>query len=138
MLHTNTEPAVPGLLGRVLDWVREHTRPGSDLSGFSRDELRHMATDLSLTESDLVALSDGRHDNTVLMEGMMRARGLDPDHVRQAFTSLLRDIERVCSRCRSVGRCRREMDAGTAGEHSHEFCPNADTFDDLIEFNAGR
>jgi hypothetical protein len=132
MPPTETALANPGLLGRVLDWVREHSPPGEDLANLSREELHHIARDLSLNDSDLVALSMHGQDNTCLMMGMMRACGLDPDQLRHSFGTLLRDIERVCSCCRAAGRCRRELEAGTAVTHYREYCPNALTFDDLV------
>ena len=58
--------------------------------------------------------------------------------LRDSFLALLRDIERVCTRCRDARRCWRELEAGTAAEHCHEFCPNAGTFDDLVEYSLGR
>jgi hypothetical protein len=133
---SHSEPALsnPGLLGRVLDWVRDRCGLGDELASMSREEIRDLASDLSLSESDLVALSASLNDNTALMEGMKRARGFEPAQLRQSFGMLMRDVERVCSRCRSTGRCRRELDAGTAAAHAHEYCPNAGTFDDLVEF----
>jgi hypothetical protein len=133
------QPALahPGLLGRVLDWIR--LRTGSDeLAAFSREELHDLASDLSLSDADLVALASGIADNTPLMEGMIRARGFDPDALRDTFGLLMRDVELVCSRCRSTGRCRRELEAGTAAVHAHEYCPNAGTFDDLSAVSSGR
>jgi hypothetical protein len=132
----NSEPALanPGLLGRVLDWVQARCGIGDELASMSREEIRDLASDLSLSEGDLVALSASLNDNTPLMEGMLRARGFDPEQVRRSFGTLMRDVERVCSRCRSTGRCRRELDAGTAAAHAHEYCPNAGTFDDLIDY----
>jgi hypothetical protein len=35
--------------------------------------------------------------------------------------------------CLAKGRCRRELDAGTAADHADGFCPNAYTFERLIE-----
>jgi hypothetical protein len=133
MSHPEPALANPGLLGRVLDWVRARAGVGNELAGMSREEIRDLASDLSLSEGDLLALSVTLNDNTALMEGMMRARGFDPAQVRLSFATLMRDVERVCSRCRSTGRCRRELDAGTAAAHAHEYCPNAGTFDDLID-----
>jgi hypothetical protein len=133
MPHAETALCNPGLLGRVLSWVRAHANPGSDLAMLSREELRHIAGDLSLAESDLLSLSAGARDNTVLMERMMRARGLDPDQMRHRFVTLLRDVERVCTQCKSTGKCQRELDAATARLHCHDYCPNAATFEDLVE-----
>ncbi|HUB12042.1 MAG TPA: DUF6455 family protein [Acetobacteraceae bacterium] len=125
--------ANPGLLGRVLDWLRD--RCGADeLADWSREDLRDLAADLALGEGDLVALSASMSDNSVLMEGMMRAYGFDPELLRSSFGALLRDMERVCSCCRSIGRCRRELRSGTAVRHAHEYCPNAGSFDDLVEY----
>jgi hypothetical protein len=121
----------PGLLGRVLDWVRARASINNEIATLSREELRRMASDLSLAESDLLALSTGGHDNTVLMERMMRARGLDADQMRNALGTWLRDVERVCTQCQNTGRCRRELDAETAAAHCHQYCPNAATFDEL-------
>jgi len=137
---SQTQPALanPGLLGRVLDWVRARCGPGDELAALSRDEIRELAGDLALGEGDLLALSASLADNTVLMERMMRARGFDPEQLRQSFGTLLRDVQRVCSRCRATGRCQRELDAGTAAAHAHEFCPNAGTFDDLINYATAR
>ena len=133
MVHAETALCNPGLLRRVLDWVRANADPGSDLAMLSREELRRIAGDLSLAESDLLSLSAGAHDNTVLMERMFRARRLDPDRMRHRFGMLLRDVERVCTRCRRTGRCRRELDAATATLHYHAYCPNAATFEDLVK-----
>ena len=121
----------PGLLAQVFDWLRGHAA-GSDLAMLSPEELRHMAEDLSLAETDLRSLARGR-DNSALTGRMMRAHGLDPDRVRHAYVTLMRDVERVCTQCKSEARCRRELDAGTALVHCREYCPNAATFDDLVD-----
>jgi hypothetical protein len=136
MPHADSALANPGLLGRVLDWVRAHVPEGSDIANLAREDLRHIAEDLSLADSDLLAMSTAGRDNTILMKRMMRARGLDPAQVRHAFGTLFRDVERVCTQCETSGRCRRELDVGMAAEHCHEFCPNAGTFDDLVEIDA--
>lgn len=137
MAHMASALANPGLLGRVLDWVRTHVAPGRDLATLSREELRLIAEDLSLADSDLAAMTTLGRDNTELMERMMRALGLDPDHLRREFVTLTRDMERLCTQCKYPGRCRRELDVGMAAEHCHEYCPNAATFDDLIEYHTG-
>jgi Family of unknown function (DUF6455) len=126
----------PALLGHVLNWMRAKIGAQSEITALSREQLRVMAQDLSLAESDLLAVATRGHDNTVLMEGMIRAHGFDPDKMRPAFAMLLRDVERVCSQCKRTGTCRRELDAGTATENYHNYCPNAATFDDLIGVEA--
>lgn len=128
----------PGLLARALDWLRAYNARQQELGRLSHDDLEIMASDLGMSPSDLCDVLPRGSDNTLLMDGMLQARGLDPDEVRRSLTPLLRDLELACTRCAATGRCRRELQAGTAAQHAHEFCPNADTIDDLLEDTAGR
>lgn len=68
-----------------------------------------------------------------LMIRMMEAHGLNPETVRRRHPLVMRDIEGLCARCTAKGRCRRELDAGTAVEYAEELCPNAYTFERLVE-----
>ena len=133
MSEAATSPSNPTLLGRVLAWVRVRIGAADELAMMSREDLREMASDLALGETDLMTLSTSLHDNTALMERTIRARGFEPEQLRQSFGLLMRDVELVCTRCHSTGRCLRELKAGTAVAHAREFCPNAATFDDLLE-----
>ena len=121
----------PGLLGRVLSWMGAHVGSASDLAALSDEELRQIASELSLAELDLASLATGA-ENTVLMQRMMRAHGIDPEQMRYGFATRLHDMNRVCTRCERAGRCRRELDAGTAAEHCHEYCPNAAAIGGLV------
>ena len=131
MTGAQGELSHPGLLGRVLGWMRAHVNTTNDLSMSSREELRQIASDLALTELDLVTLAAGA-DNTLLIDRMMRAHGIDPEQMRYGFATLLRDMSRVCTQCVRTGRCRRELDAGTAAMHCREYCPNAATLADMV------
>jgi hypothetical protein len=42
---------------------------------------------------------------------------------------LARDMQAVCSLCRSKGRCNRELATGTAAANYGDFCPNAFNLD---------
>ena len=128
----------PGLLARVFDWIKERTARQEELGRLSRGDLAAMASDLGLSEADLRDVLPRSADNTLLMDRMMQARGLDPEAVRHSFASLVRDLELTCTRCGAVGRCRRELESGTAATHCHEFCLNADTLDDLLEAQSAR
>ncbi len=62
-----------------------------------------------------------------LMQKMMDAYGVDMREIEQ--DGLLRDVSVLCSRCKAKGRCAEELEAGTARENAHLFCPNAETFE---------
>jgi len=130
-----TSPAhdEPGLLARALDWIKAFHARQDELGRLSRDDIAVMATDLGLSEHDLCDVLPRGTDNTLLMDRMLLARGLDPEAVRRSLTPLLRDLELNCTRCAATGRCRRELQAGTAAARCHDFCPNADTIDDMLE-----
>jgi hypothetical protein len=74
---------------------------------------------------DIVARGTGSDQ---LMKRMMDAYGIDFDKVRAEVPNLMRDVAILCSKCDAKGRCRRELDAGTAADHADEFCPNHESF----------
>jgi hypothetical protein len=119
------------LLSRAFDWIRARASRDNELAAMSRMDLRYLANDLGVTEADLREIAPKVTDNSVLMDKMMRARGLDPDAVRTLFGALVRDMEVTCARCRDAGVCRRELAAGTAAVYCHDFCANAETMDEL-------
>ena len=121
-----------GLFGRMCDWVRVRFQRGDDLYALSRDDLKLMASDLGITEHDLREVLPKAADHSLLMDRMMVARGLDPDRIRHMWGALARDLEVTCARCGSVGRCRAELSIGVAADNCHEYCGNADTFDELL------
>ena len=137
-METSAAHHEPGLLARALDWIKAYNARQQELGRLSRDDIAVMASDLGLSTSDLCDVLPRGSDNTLLMDRMLEARGLDPEEVHRSLTPLLRDLELTCTRCAATGRCRRELQAGTAAQHAHDFCPNADTVDNLLEEAAGR
>ena len=123
----------PNLLARALDWIKARAVRDNELSLLSRADLQLLASDIGVTEADLRDVVPTIGDHSDLMDQMMRARGLDPAAVRNAFRGVVRDMEVTCARCRDSGSCRLELEAGTAGAHSHEFCPNAGVMDELLQ-----
>lgn len=125
--------AQQGLIGKVANWITERARASAELALLSRGDISRMAHDIGVTEADLRDVLPRGADNTVLMEAMIRAHGLDPADAAHLSAATMRDLEITCTRCGAVTRCRRELAAGTAAARCHEFCGNADTFDALLE-----
>jgi hypothetical protein len=123
--------AEPNLLARAFDWIKARALRDNELGAMSRDDMHFLAADLGITEADLKDVAPRVTDHSDLMDQMMRVRGLDPDNVRRHFSALVRDMELTCTRCPDVRHCRRELAAGRAAEHCHEFCPNAEAMDEL-------
>lgn len=121
-----------GVFGRFCDWVKVRFRANDDLYALTRSDLALMATDLGISENDLRDVLPKAADNSLLMDELMIARGLDPDRIRRLCGGLARDLELTCARCGSVGRCRAELSIGVAAANAHEYCGNAETFDELL------
>ncbi|MFL5285108.1 MAG: DUF6455 family protein [Rhodopila sp.] len=120
------------LLSRVFDWLKARLAQESELASMSYQDLQFLASDIGVSVADLRAIGPKITDHDDLMRKMMLARGLDPDAVRRAFASVMRDMEVACARCREVGVCQRELAANTAAEHCHDFCINASVMDELL------
>jgi hypothetical protein len=121
-----------GAIGRFCDWVKARFQQGDDLYALSRADLSLMASDLGIAENDLREILPKSADNTLLLDKMMIQRGLDPEKVRAMWGGLARDLEITCCRCGAAARCRGELQLGLAAENAHEYCGNAETFDDLL------
>ena len=74
-----------GLLAKAFDWIKARASRDNELAAMSRADLHYLAVDLGVTEADLRDIVPCVTDNSVLMDDMMRARGLDPDNVRHSF-----------------------------------------------------
>jgi len=132
MSAIQTDPAVQeGLLSRVFSWLVTHRVREGEITALSRADMRELARDIGVSEADLAMMSMDGPDNRALMDQMIRAHGLDPSVIRSLPAALLRDLESTCARCGSKGRCQRDLAAGTAAVHCHEYCGNADAFEAL-------
>lgn len=120
-----------GLLSRVFSWlVTHHVREG-EIAALSRADLRDLARDIGVSESDLTTMAASDSDGRGLMEQMIRAHGLDPTVIPSMPAALLRDLRAVCDRCGSKGRCQRDLVDGTAAVNCHAYCGNAEAFEAL-------
>jgi len=121
-----------GVFSRLCDWFKARAQRNDELYALTRSDLALMASDLGVTESDLRDVLPKAADNSLLMDEMMIQHGLDPDRIRRLCGGLARDLELTCARCGAVGRCRSELAIGVAVQNAHEYCGNAETFDELL------
>jgi len=98
---------------------------------FAPNELERMGRDVGLDERDL-RTPDCRHPGpTELMPQRLKQLGLDPSYIRHALPVAYRDLERVCSHCRSWQRCARDLGNGDVQSRMDSYCLNAGTIDAL-------
>ncbi len=133
MAHGSTNQHNDGLMARALEWLLARGGAKAAPTYLSESDLRYMANDLGITQADLLDVLPRAADNSLLMDRMMRARGLNPDEVRRMPAAIVRDLELTCSRCADARRCRRDLNAGSADANCHDYCGNAETFDAMLQ-----
>jgi len=111
------------------DWIR-HRREMAELDAMSPDELGRVAHDIGVSPRELEKMVEADHDPERLPE-MLRALGIDEAALARAEPAILRDMQRLCSLCETVGTCRHALDAGIAPTTYRSFCVNAATLEAL-------
>ena len=121
----------------AFDTVRRGLRRwrDGDLHNLSGREASRIASDVGVGVSELRALAVLPPDSADLLPRRLASLGLTEDDVIACAPGVLRDMERLCSFCRSKRRCAHDLSATTAKWPT--YCPNAATFADLIASGAG-
>jgi hypothetical protein len=99
----------------------------SDLNCLAKDEVERVAADLGMTVSDLYALARRGPEAALLLERRMAALDLDRDEILQSEPGVFRDLQRVCTLCRSKKQCSRDMASNPDSAVWKDYCPNAGT-----------
>ena len=125
------------VLSAVAQWWRRWTKARSDLfelESCDPDQVEGIARDLGMSVSELrVVVRHGR-DGADLLRRRMAALGLDPDELARSEPATLRDLQKLCTMCRSRGRCARDLAQESADpdwQDWRDYCPNAATLDML-------
>jgi AcrR family transcriptional regulator len=119
---------------RLIDRWRDYRAAAAELrelQGMDPETVATIAAECGLSTGELHEVVTHGAGADGLMARMMQAHELDPERMRQLLPGVMRDVEILCARCASKGRCSRELDAGTAARNAPEFCPNAETFEAL-------
>jgi hypothetical protein len=98
------------------------------LNSSQRGEL---ARDLALPEDVVIRLMARGSAAQEELQRLTDVLGLNIRDIKASHPGLARDVSVACAECAAVRRCRRELDAGSARANYHDYCPNADAFDDL-------
>jgi hypothetical protein len=96
-------------------------RPREDDSG------RRLA-DAALARADVISARDQVHRD---MLRMMWYFGVDPGQVPPRFREPLRDAERICARCPTVGRCQHWFHGPLGDDAPRSFCPSAELYEEI-------
>jgi Family of unknown function (DUF6455) len=116
------------IAGSVAQWWQNWTRKNSssELEYYSGEDMQGLARDLSISVAELRELARYGPDQADLLRRRMVALGLDPVALARSDGVVLRDLQRLCTMCRSHSRCARDLaSTDPVSEDWQDYCPNA-------------
>jgi hypothetical protein len=137
-LSANAKAAAP--FAAIVRWWRSWRTTQANKAELDRcgiDETRTIARDIGVTVPDLYDLAEHRPEDAQLLPRRMSALDLDPSQVARSAPVAFRDLQRLCTMCRSKGRCARDLASDPASGEWRDYCPNATTLDALQAEKAG-
>ncbi|MCO5129585.1 MAG: DUF6455 family protein [Xanthobacteraceae bacterium] len=124
-------------VSEIWEKFKDRCARASEFNSLSMAQREELARDVGLSECDFERLFAVRDRSPDEMERLMQALALDLEKMELANPgTVTRDMSVVCTVCAVVDRCRRELEAGSAARNYHEYCPNALTFEALLETEA--
>src|SRR5262245_16037202 len=95
-------------------------------------EVATIAQDLGVTPAELRVLAAKRPDAADLLSRRLAALQLDAGRPAVGAGPVLRDLQRLCTMCKSKGRCARGLAEHPMSEEWQDYCPNADAIKLLV------
>ena len=120
----------PTLSERVMQAIRA-MREAWEMNNLTCEQIDSLARDAGISSHDLRDAVMAGDDVFKRYLAMMDQHGIAPDHRINMADPLMRDVVRVCQNCQNKSHCDDELEAGTAGAHAGQFCPNAPVFSHL-------
>jgi hypothetical protein len=136
MVKLSAYAALISLRDKWLRMVRQRSSL-AELAACPPSELRRIAQDVGVSESDLRIIAAAHPGPSELLPLRLQLAGLDPAYVRSAVTATYRDLERTCAMCPVWRRCARDLARGDVQAGMDSYCLCAPTIDALTVDEAG-
>ena len=142
MPHSSDRQNVRRPLARFISWWRTRSEL-ADLECCGSAEVDRIAGDLGISASELRTLASYGPNAAELLNRRMAALRIDPDRVGTLDPFTLRDLQRLCTTCRSRKQCARDLtdSSGDRAENRQgweDYCPNAATLNMLVALESYR
>jgi len=128
-------PTVAFVLHAIAGWINKKrimNDARDELGRCSPEDARQIAKDLGVPVGDLRGLAAKGAGAANALPKMMSALSVNEQALTDGDPAVMRDLQRTCVLCNHKSRCQRELAEGSAAQHFREFCPNAYTFDALL------
>ena len=103
----------------------------AELAAYSANDLQHIAQDIGLSPATLRSLGCSHPGPSELMPRRLQELGLDPAYLKIDRTATYRELERVCTLCKSWRRCAGDLANDDVQAGMGSYCLNAFTIDSL-------
>jgi len=118
------ESAIETTAGFFLRAMRRY-RAAQELRNIGENEISAIARDVGISQTELKSLAKRDVGFPKLLKSLLSVLRIDEQILQEANPTLLRDMQKVCAFCQNTRQCKKELRAGAAGEHFHDYCPNA-------------
>jgi len=117
----------------MLAWCRAQLKGSSepDFGCCDQAEIERMARDVRMSASELRALARKGPKAADLLQCRMAALDLDPKEVAWLEPAVSRDLQRVCSMCKSHRQCAWDFARRAPLSTWKSYCPNTGTLEAL-------
>lgn len=103
----------------------------SDFGCCDQAEIERMARDIRMSASELRAVAKKGPKAADLLQRRMAALDLDPKEVAWLEPAAFRDMQRVCTMCKSHRRCAWDFARRAPVSTWERYCPNTSTLEGL-------
>jgi hypothetical protein len=119
------------MIGAIWQRWRDWARAQSEFELCGEEGMERMAHDAAVSVNELRQLSGHGPESADLLPQRMAALDLDPEEVRQVEPQVFRDLQRVCTMCKSHKRCIADLTHDVQNPVWKDYCPNVQTLTSL-------
>lgn len=119
------------LLSRFRQWRKTQAEPAG-LPGLPDADRQKVLSKAGMTGYDIGHMTTDHPSPEKLLPSWLAAAGVDIGYVQAAQPAVLRDMQRMCSRCTDWKRCQTTLQQGEDYGTHCVYCRNAPTIDALI------
>ena len=111
------------LISKLADWFGRRCDT-CKVRRFSANNVASIARELRIPREELENLVAHGRQGAEELPRLLKELGIDETMIAGKEPGVMRDMALICALCVAKLRCNREIAAGTAALHYHEYCAN--------------
>jgi hypothetical protein len=118
-----------GLRTAIKRW-QSNWMSAQELDSVDQDQRDALARDIGIS-AEMLPILVARGPEVAELPRLIHVLALDSDRIRHVHATMMRDMSLTCSGGTAAIRCRHDLDQGRARTRYGEYCPNAETLQEL-------